>query len=492
MQSTKGSELQASHTISAQFPAVDIAADSGRRGRRSGSQAVKRSKFQNFRRLAFRATILTIVVALIGGGALFGKGYLQLRKVFNGSTSAAALNADVDPIKLKGEGDGRVNILLLGIGGAAHDGGDLTDTIMVASVDPVNNQAVLLSLPRDLWTKMPNNYISNYQKLNAAYVSGKYKYLGKQDGSNANDKAVQAGFAGVDGVVERVTGIPIHYNVLVDFKAFQQAVDTVGGISVNATEQLYDPTMAWENNRSPVLAKIGVNEFDGKHALNYVRSRATSSDFARSERQRAVMLALKDKVLNRGTLSNPAKLSSLMSAFGDNVKSDISLADMSRMATIMKKIPNNQIQSIGLADGENNFLTTGNINGLSTVQPRAGLEDYTAIQAFVRTKLKDGYIAQENANITILNGTVVPGLATDIADELKPYGYVIDKVDNAPTPDYSQTEIYDLSGGTKKYTVNYLKNRYHVTSVKKQLPAGIVQGKASIVIILGQDAATTN
>ncbi len=453
---------------------------------------LNRSRTMSFFVWAGRSLAIFLVLILAVGGVVFGKGYFKLKKVFNGSSSAAALQADVDPTLLKGEGDGRVNILMLGVGGAGHDGGDLTDTIMIASVDPVNNQAVLFSIPRDLWVKMPNNYISNYQKINAAYESGKYKYLGKNDISNANTKAIQAGFDAADSTIERVMGVPIHYNVLVDFQAFRQAIDTVGGITINAPEQLYDPTMAWENDHSPIIAKIGINNFDGKHALNYVRSRETSSDFARSQRQRAVMLALKDKVTNLGVLANPVKISSLLNDFGDNVKTDISLSDMQRMVAIMKKIPSSQIQSVGLTDGGNNFLTTGNMNGLSIVQPRAGLEDYTAIQAFIRSKLKDGYITQENANVTILNGTVTPGLATDKATELKTYGYNIGTVDNAPTPDYDTTQIIDLSHGNKKYTLNYLKQRYSVTTTTTTLPTGIVQGTADIVIILGQDATLTN
>ncbi len=470
---------------------TNMHAKSSRRGK-GRAKAVKTpiGKFRTTLKWAFRATAVGLVIVLAVGGLLFGQGYFKLKKVFNGTSSAAALQSNVNPSLLKGEGDGRINVLLLGIGGAAHSGGDLTDTMMVASIDPVNNQAVLFSVPRDLWTKMPNNYISNYHKINAAYESGKYKYLGKQDGTNSNTKAVQAGFQAADSVMERVIGVPIHYNVLVDFKAFRQAIDTVGGVSINAPEQLYDPTMAWENERSPILAKLGINNFDGKHALNYVRSRETSSDFARSERQRAVLVALKDKVTGMGTLTNPVKLSKLLSAFGDNVQSDISLNDMTRLASIMKKVPNNQIQSVGLADPPNNFLTTGNINGLSIVQPRAGLEDYTKIQAFVRSKLKDGYIAKENAKVSVLNGTVVPGLATEKSDELKTYGYNVMAVGNAPTPDYDKTTIVDFSKGTKKYTLGYLKTRYHVQTVTTTLPAGIVHGTEDIVIILGQDATT--
>ncbi|HEX8226358.1 MAG TPA: LCP family protein [Candidatus Saccharimonadales bacterium] len=497
--STIGTQSFPKQNFAKQF---DEAPARGRTARKATKQAARGrsnargaklplTRMQKFRKLAFRTTAVMLLLVLVGGGLLVGKGYFKLRKVFDGSSSAAALQSNVDPTKLKGEGDGRINIMLLGVGGAAHSGGDLTDTIMIASVDPINNQAVLFSVPRDLWVKMPNNFISNYQKINAAYESGKYKFLGQQQSGNGNKQAINAGFQAADSTVERVMGVPIHYNILVDFQAFRQAIDTVGGVKIDVKEQLRDPTMAWENGWNPVLAPVGVNHFDGKKALNYVRSRETSSDFARSQRQREVMVALKDKVMNMGTLSNPVKLSNLLSNFGDNVQTDISISDMTRMSTIMKKIPNNQIQSVGLADEPNNFLASGNVNGMSVLQPKAGLEDYTKIQTFVRSKLKDGYIAKENANISVLNGTVVPGLATEKGDELKSYGYNVGKVDNAPTPDYDVTTIYDLSGGSKKYTLNYLKKRYDVQTVKTTLPPGIVRGAENIVIILGHDATLT-
>jgi LCP family protein required for cell wall assembly len=462
----------------------------GRHGRAHKSQA-SHSKFRTFRKWAFRTTAFVLILVIVAGGLLFGKGYFKLKKVFNGTTTAAALQTNVNPSLLKGEGDGRINILLLGIGGPDHDGSDLTDTMMIASIDPVNNQAVLFSIPRDLWVKMPNNYIASYQKINAAYESGKYNYLGQIDDTNTNQKAIDAGFDAVDSTVEDVMGVPIHYNVLVNFQAFQQAVNTIGGVTINAPEELYDPTMAWQNGWSPILAKAGINNFNGAQALNYVRSRETTSDFARGERQRAVIVAIKDKVMNLGTLSNPLKLSSLLNTFGSNVQTDISLSDMTRLVGIMKKIPSSQIQSVGLTDPPNNFVTTGDIDGLSVVEPSAGLDDYDDIQTFVRSELKDGYITKENANVTVLNGTVSPGLAATKAAELKSYGYNVGTVASAPTTDYATTEIIDLSHGSKKYTLNYLKNRFHVSTLTTALPAGIVQGSANIVIILGTDATVT-
>jgi LCP family protein required for cell wall assembly len=420
---------------------------------------------------------------------LFGQGYIKLHKVFKGGATAAALQQNINPNKLKGEGDGRINILMMGMGGAGHEAPDLTDTMMIASVDPVNKTASLLSIPRDMWVKIPNN---GSMKINAAYEAGKYKYLGKIDNNNTNRNAVQAGFTMADQTVEDITGITIHYNVLIDFQAFRRAIDTVGGVNVNVPEQLYDPTMAWENNWNPLLAKAGPQAFDGKHSLIYVRSRETSSDFARSQRQRAVLLALKEKVVTLGTLSNPLKISELMGAFGDNVHTDLSLSDTVSLYGIFKGIANNKVGSLGLADAPNSFVTTDNINGQSVVRPKLGLSDYTDIRNYIRSALQDGYIKKENSNITLLNGTSIEGLATKMSNTLKTYGYNIATIANAPTKMYDKTVIVDQTSGKDKYTRHYLEQRFGVKATTNVPDSAIIPGQADFIIILGNDEATSS
>ena len=458
-------------------------------GKTAGVHVIK-SKWKSARRWAFRSTAIVLVLVIASGGLIFSQGWLKARKVFKGgATSAAALKVDVDPQLLKGEGDGRINVLLLGRGGGTHDAPDLTDTIMLASIDPINKTSTLLSIPRDLWVNVSGN---GNMKINAAWETGKYKYLGKITDDNSNPKATLAGFETVDQVVEKVIGVPIHYNVLLDFDAFKQAVDTLGGVTVNVPEDLVDPTMAWENDRNPVLAKAGTQNFDGRHALIYSRSRETTSDFARSQRQRAVLLALKEKVKTLGTLSNPAKLTSLANAFGNNIQTDLSINDAARLANIGTGINNEAVSSIGLADAPNSFVTTGNINGQSVVQPRAGLFTYSTIQSFVRGQLKDPYLMQEQAKIQVYNGTTVPGLASAQADILKSYGYTITGMGNAPTKGYATSVIVDLTAGKSKYTKRYLEQRYGVTAVTALPDPGTLPNGADFVIIVGNDSTTSN
>jgi LCP family protein required for cell wall assembly len=453
----------------------------------------KKTRFKRRVKLVRHRAFQTAMVAmalLIGSGALlFAQGFFNAKKVFKGGAQAAALSSEVDPNALKGEGEGRINILLLGIGGIGHEAPDLSDTMIVASIDPVNKTASLLSVPRDLWVKVPGSKTTG--KINAAYEVGKYAYLHKMDSSNNNTQAIKAGFKTADETVEQVLGIDIHYNMLVNFASFKQAVDTVGGVTVNVPEDLYDPTMAWENGGNSVLAKAGVQQFDGKHALIYVRSRETSSDFARSQRQRALILALKEKIVTLGTLSNPLKISKLMNAFGNNVVTDLSLNDASRLYTLTKGIGDSGVKSLGLADGTTRLVTTGRVGNQSVVLPVAGQDNYDAIHMFVRKSLPDGFITKENSRVVILNGTMIDGLATEKADDLKTYGYNVVRVDSAPTAAYQRTVLVDLTHGKDKYTKHYMEQRFGVRATTS-LPDNTLQNRGTdFILILGSDETSS-
>lgn len=437
-----------------------------------------------WRLMMFRATLAACAVVLIIGGFLSWRAYSDLHKVFRGRGTVAALDTkSVVPSLLKGEGDGRVNVLLLGVGGKNHDGGDLTDTMMVFSVDPVNKKAAMLSVPRDLWVKMPVNFFGQYQKINAAYSSGKYKYLGKADLGSGNEQAVAAGFNSIDQAISNVLGVNIDYHVLVDFQAFEQAVDTVNGVSVDVKDKLYDPTMAWENANNPVLAQAGLQVMLGKQALMYARSRETSSDFARNDRQRQLLLALKQKALTIGTLSNPTRLEGLMSAFGDNIRTDLSTQAASRLYMITKDIPDTNIASLSLTNPQN-LVTIDRVGDISVVRPRAGFNTYSEIQSYVRNQLVDGYLTKENAPVYVLGET--DSLRQGTVDTLTNYGYNLRGSSVSSSVGSSGGVIVvDLSGGRAPFTLHYLQDRYGVVA-RTQLPAGVqVPTGTQFAIIVG-------
>ncbi len=471
-----------------QLPGIDMALPGDESPDRNAEGLLKRSKWANFKRWSLRGGAVAVVLVLIGGGILFSQGYFKLNKIFDGSAGTAeALKPKVDPNLLKGEGSGRINVLLLGRGGGAHDAPDLTDTMILASIDPVNNKTTLVSVPRDLWVNIPS---AGNMKLNAAFETGMFKYLGKRANGTTDKAAINAGFKMADQAVEDVLGVNIDYNVMVDFKAFTQAIDSVNGVSVSVPTDLVDPTMAWENGNSPIIAKAGPQVFNSKQALNYVRSRTTTSDFDRSVRQRLVLNALKAKVDTSGTLSNPAKITGLMKAFGNNVQTDLSLNNAVRLYGILKKVSEPNTNSIGLADPPNQFLTTGNAVGQSIVLPKSGLFKYSEIQAFMRSQLKDPYILKEKAKVVVLNSTSVPGVATAKADELRAYGYNVIRAGETPTGGWTQTMLVNSNKKKNKYTNRYLEQRLGVTSTSSMPDATIKANGADFVIIVGSDKAT--
>jgi hypothetical protein len=256
---------------------------------------------------------------------------------------------------------------------------------------------------------------------------------------------------------------------------------------VNVPETLVDPTIAWENGWNATIAKQGLQEFGGKKALLYVRSRHTSSDFARSNRQRAVLTALKDKVATLGTLSNPLKLSQLMSTFGNNVKTDLSVNEATRVYDITKNIDDTAITSVGLGDG-NKLVRTGRAGSQSIVMPTAGLGVYDEIQAYVHQQLPDGYIVKEHASVRIVNASSDPALGEKVLQELMSYGYNVSPAITTIAPQES-TEVVNGAGIDKQYTRHYLEHRYGVHATIKSV-GGVQMSGADFIIVLGTNETT--
>ncbi len=434
-------------------------------------------------RFALKGMIALFLISVIMGGYLFGKGYLKARQIFKGGGGAAALHENADPATLNGEGDGRVNILLLGTGGEDHDNGSyLTDTILLVSIDPIQKEAALLSIPRDFYIK--TEYGS--MKINAVYKIARNSHLTK----NPKDKpgSEEAGFAAVEKVVETTMGVPIHYHAMVDFEGFKKAIDTVGGITIDVDDPVYE-VMSIDGRKYTLNVKKGQETFDGFRALAYARSRHTSprGDFDRSERQREMLIALKDKILSRSTLANPLKLNQLMSDFGDHVQTNLTPSEMLRLREIGSEIGGDKIQSISLVDPPNVLIGSANIGGASAQIPKAGINNYKDIHSFVRNHLKDGYLRNENATVAVFNGTDVVGLAARTAEELESYGYNISEVANSPIKDQQRTTVVNLRNGSKKYTKAYLEKRFGVSVVNSLPDSRIVPGEADFVIILGQN-----
>lgn len=217
-----------------------------------------------------------------------------------------------DPLPSKDPG--RLNILLLGYRGE-HDqnGGLLTDSIMLVSVKKATGQVALISIPRDLFVEMPKtnaklNYKPAKEKINFAFALGEEVKRG-------------AGPIFSKDVVSKVTGIYIDHVVAVNFNAFREIVDLLGGIDV----YLDKPFTENEQFLGEFLIDLptGKNHLNSSTTLYFVRSRYTTSDFDRARRQQMVLMAIRDKALSLGVLGNPVKIYQILDAIGRNVRTDI-------------------------------------------------------------------------------------------------------------------------------------------------------------------------
>ncbi len=270
--------------------------------------------------------------------------------------------------------NGRTSILLVGysIDDPGHPGANLTDSIMLLSMDNKNHSGYMLSIPRDLYVNIPG---FGYAKINEAY----------QDG----------GMAELVQIVQNDFGTPIDYYALINYSAVRDTVNALGGITVNIASP--DPRGLYDTNISPadggpLKLPNGPQQLDGQTALNLTRARGdnygsygfSQADFDRTQHQRQVLVAIKQK-LSWTLILNPLKNGKIFQAFSKNVKTDIKLAEARSVFSKFNSIPAAQLQSVSLRDigGKNLLASYMTDSGQSALIPTAGLGNYQQIQAAV-------------------------------------------------------------------------------------------------------------
>ena len=442
-------------------------------------------------------SILVVVVILLGVGGWFGSRILgSIDKVFHGN-----LFSDIQGIfsntTLKGENQGRVNILLAGYQGSVSDEGALTDSIMVVSIDTKNNTAFTMSIPRDLWLNIPS---IGYQKINDANSNANFNQPGYFKG----------GMGQLQQVIETDFGIPIDYYALIDYSAFEDAVNAVGGITVNIQSPdprgLYDPNVD-KAHGGPLKLPNGPVHLNGLQALALALARGDSpyaygfplSDINRTQHQRQMLIALEQKALSAGVLSNPLTITHLFDAIGTNVKTDLSLADAIKLSQLAKKVNLSQIKSYGLNYSGNNALLTTYVTPTNPPQdaliPRAGLNNYSQIQHYYLQITSNNPVVQENSTVTILNGSNVPNLAHNEETYLQSQGFNVVYIGNASTV-YTSNFILDNSQGKKPNSYNFLEKYFGITpSASSSVSAEAIETQGyttNFVVVIGQNWAKTH
>lgn len=307
------------------------------------------------------------------------------------------------------------SILLLGYGGGIHEGGATTDTMMVAKIDPRNQEVLLISIPRDLWVPIPINgdETKNF-KINAAYP------IGLSDKQYPNKKTEFTGNAGGGElskyIVEQIIGFKIDYFAAIDFDGFIKMIDILGGIDIKVEKTFDDPFYPIETNIDDTCGKTdeemksleatmsgdkleqqytcryeilhfdkGIQHMDGITALKFARSRHSvtdGGDFNRATRQRLVVTAIRDKVINIGFVS---KIIPTIQNLTSHITTDINFTKMNELVTKIPEVSGYKIVPIALTD-QNVLTNAKSSSGQFILSPISGENNWEEIHRYIENK----------------------------------------------------------------------------------------------------------
>ena len=442
-------------------------------------------------RKTIKWVVLSLVALILLSGGWYGWHiYRGIANATNNNNPFSLFSA-FKPVPLKGQDTGHVNILLAGNSAddPGHDGANLTDSIMILSLNTQDHTAFILSIPRDLWVNIPG---MGYQKINAASDMTNFTGAGYPNG----------GMGELEEVLHSDLGIDINYYALINYTAFRDMVNAVGGISINIQSPdkrgLYDPNIA-KADGGPLKLANGWQQLNGQTALNLARARGDNyyaygfpaSDFDRTEHQRQMLMALKQKASTLNILTDSTKIANMFDAIGKNVNTDLQLNELKSLYSLTKDLNDGNIASYNLNNLNNkqllvNYTSPG---GLSALAPADGVGNFTTIQSEVRKLISNDPLVKESASVVVLNGSNTTGLAKQQGQRLSNLGLNLAIAADAPAG-YAQTVV--ISNATDKpNTAAKLQQLYGVSTttdatLTKNYP------NADFIVVLGLNFTSTN
>lgn len=443
-------------------------------------------------------------------------GYTWFRSITNkifipqSSTASAA----VDSIQQNFNNKTAFNIVLLGYGGGTHDGAYLTDSIMVVRVDPKNQKIFLISIPRDIWIKIPTDgNDGSYWKVNAAYELG-------LDDTNYPNKQPQ--FKNPDGgghlaeyIISHITGLPVSYFVGMDFSGFKHTIDTLGGVDINVNPAFTDYSYpidgkeddscgltstqiasfsaqiasgsATESQAFPCRFEVlhfdaGLQHMDGERALSYVRSRHSATDgtdFGRAGRQRNLLVAVKKKVFSAGFIP---QVIPFMSSLGDDLRTDMSLNDVKTLIANSNALNKYSVTMMALTD-QNYLVDAVSDDGQDVLEPKDGINDWTGVHNYISSTIS-GKKQPIAAIVQVENGTSIPGLAGLASNRLQNENIQTLTPADADIQNYQTSKIIVYNKLVDSEDIDTLEKEFKVSSISY---ANGQQKQYNILVIVGQN-----
>lgn len=462
--------------------------------RQEKNQFSKKPKRAIWKIMRFIGLVLIICVISLGA-------YVAYRVVSaSGSIFGGSLVDIFRSNPLQQDENGRSNFLIIGTSedDPGHESPELTDSIMIASIDQVQKDLFLFSIPRDLEIEYGRACVAGYRgKINALYAC-------VNEGKTLEDE--QERLDVLRKSIGDVLGIDLQYAVHVNYTVLKDVINAIGGkITINIESS--DPRGYLDSQLDDQFCGIsysdritncpprghyvdypnGITELTAQEALNLSRARGdssptygyASSNFEREKNQRKILVAIKDKALSTGTLTNMSSVMNLIDALENNLRTNVQTSEVKTLLELSKEIDSSRIHSLDMLGDE---IMKGDGN------PSAGKYNYSELQKYLARKLSNNPVIRENAPLIVLNGTKQIGLAQQKANELKDLGFNVYYVDNAPEGTYSKTEIYKV-GDDCSETVESLEKLFN-TERQSANPPLKTDGLGQIILIIGDDQLT--
>ena len=369
------------------------------------------AKIKNWRQLEKKQQrlviiLLSLVVILVLASSAYASYRYFSQKNYGGLSENNSSGIDLapptilDPEQVDENDKKQLAVLLLGYGGAGHQGGFLTDVIQVAHLNFEQEKISFISIPRDLEITLSNG---QSKKINSVFNYG----------LNGEHPVKNAGVL-TKNTIAQVTGLNIKYFIAIDFVGFQRLIgQSLDGLEVELAQALDDPWYPIEGEQlnpcgySPEeIANLtasysgfeleskfecryehlhypaGTVQMEGGDALKYVRSRHSSSDFDRSRRQTEILTAIRKKLFKLDALSN---IPQFFKALSQHVATDLDLESAEYLAPLFLNADQFAIERINLST-ENVLTSTKNNNGFVLI-PKAGNNNWSALQNYIQENL---------------------------------------------------------------------------------------------------------
>ncbi len=439
------------------------------------------------------AIIAAVILLGLLGGWLAYKTINASGNIFKGNILGL-----IQSQPLKQDQNGRSNILVLGTSedDPGHGGAFLTDSMMIVSIDQKNKTTTMFSIPRDL-------YVKYGMACNSGYAGKINEYFNCVNEDYTSAEAEQERITKTREFIGDIFGMDIQYGVHVNNTVIKDAVDAVGGVDVdvqgsNGDPGVLDRNFDWRCNYKCNLVKYdnGVHHLDGEHALFLAMARGSTeptyglgnSNFDREKNQQKIIIALKEKAVSTGTLTDLGKVTGLIDSLGNNLRTNFETSEIRTLMTLGSEISSSNINSINLYGGEDAVFVSGPYGGASVVMPAAGIFNYSEIRTHLKQKLSTDPVTREGAKIIVLNGSGVAGVAQTEADKLTESGFIVSDVGNAPDGTYASVEIYKVGEGMSG-TKARLESNFNV-KVKTTAPPLTVSQDTNFVIVIGEDRSS--